>query len=173
MYASGGGWSYHAYTNTGAPGDPAEAYMALRYRAYLERIPELRGVPLLLTEGGFDLGGDPDHDGWAAHLSAEAYLDWLAWFDGELAADPEVAGVTLFAVGGGWPSFDLGPIAGALGAHSCGCPCRDDVDNLCLYGPTDGCPMTQPGGYCDPDGDGDAADADWVRGYYDHHDRCR
>jgi hypothetical protein len=28
--------------------------------------------------------------------------------------------------------------------------------------------MTQPGGYCDPNGDGSYADADWVRGYYDH-----
>ena len=32
--------------------------------------------------------------------------------------------------------------------------------------------MTQPGGYCDPDGDGAYADADWARGYYEHHDSC-
>jgi hypothetical protein len=52
------------------------------------------------------------------------------------------------------------------------CACRDDVDNFCLYGPTDGCAMTLAGGYCDPNGDGAFDDADWVRGWTDFHDRC-
>jgi hypothetical protein len=33
--------------------------------------------------------------------------------------------------------------------------------------------MTAPGGYCDPNGDGSFADADWVRGYVEYHQRCR
>lgn len=53
------------------------------------------------------------------------------------------------------------------------CPCRDDVDNFCLYGASvDGCPMTWPGGYCDPNGDGSFDDADWVRGWTEKHDQC-
>ena len=113
--SAGGGWSYHAYTNNASH---AEMYMALRYRAYLERVPELRGVPLFLSEGGFDLGGNPEQDGWRKHLTAQQYIAWLAWFDGELRADPEVVGVTLFSIGAGWPSFDLTPIAGgARGAR--------------------------------------------------------
>jgi hypothetical protein len=32
--------------------------------------------------------------------------------------------------------------------------------------------MTAPGGYCDPDGDGDFADADWVRGWREHQAEC-
>jgi hypothetical protein len=112
--AAGGGWSYHAYTNTGVPGDPSEPYLALRYRIYLDRIPELRGIPLLLTEGGFDLGGNPDTDGWREHLSPAAYLGWLAWFDAEVNRDSDVVGVTLFSVGAGWPSFDLGHVVDAL-----------------------------------------------------------
>jgi len=153
-----------------------EIYTTLRYRKYLEFIPELRGIPLLLTEGGFDSGGDPNSDGWRTHLSAGDYLGWLDWFDARLREDDDVVGVTLFSVGAGWPSFDLAPIAGDLAARQGGCasacPCRGDVDNYCLYGPTDGCDMTQPGGYCDPDGDGDFGDADWVRGWYDFQGRC-
>lgn len=48
------------------------------------------------------------------------------------------------------------------------CPCSDDpdFDNFCLYGPsTASCPMTFPGGYCDPDGDGDFSDGDWELGW--------
>jgi hypothetical protein len=32
--------------------------------------------------------------------------------------------------------------------------------------------MTQASGYCDPDGDGDFGDADWVRGWTEFRDRC-
>jgi hypothetical protein len=32
--------------------------------------------------------------------------------------------------------------------------------------------MTYPGGYCDPNGDGDFSDADWMRGYYEYLDAC-
>jgi len=54
-----------------------------------------------------------------------------------------------------------------------GCPCRTDVDNYCLYGAkTSGCPMTFPGGYCDPNSDGSFADADWTRGYNEFTGSC-
>ena len=54
------------------------------------------------------------------------------------------------------------------------CPCRSDVDNYCLYGPsTPGCSMTDPGGYCDPNGDGNFSDADWSRGYREFGQYCR
>jgi hypothetical protein len=58
-------------------------------------------------------------------------------------------------------------------APSESCGCRTDVDNRCLYGVgAAGCPMTHPGGYCDPNGDGDFSDADWTRGYHEHHAAC-
>jgi hypothetical protein len=45
------------------------------------------------------------------------------------------------------------------------CPCLGGVDNYCSYGPSyPDCGMTYPGGYCDPNGDGNFSDADWVRG---------
>jgi len=73
------------------------------------------------------------------------------------------------------------PIFGALlllawgqtlgGAQAC--PCLDGADNFCQYGPSyPGCTMTYPGGYCDPNGDGDFSDADWARGYYEYLDAC-
>lgn len=55
------------------------------------------------------------------------------------------------------------------------CPCiqQADVDNFCHYGPSyPGCPMTAPGGYCDPDGNADFNDGDWVRGYNEWHVQC-
>ena len=68
----------------------------------------------------------------------------------------------------GWVAFQTE----CAGMSPTECECRTDTDNFCLYGPTAACAMTQPGGYCDPDGNGDFGDADWVRGWIDFHDRC-
>ena len=66
------------------------------------------------------------------------------------------------------PFLDLpAAIAHRFGA----CPCDEGVDNFCFY-PRDTCAMTSPGGYCDPDGDGDFADGDWDRGFADFSARC-
>lgn len=47
------------------------------------------------------------------------------------------------------------------------------TDNFCFHPPgTTDCPMTQPRGYCDPNGDGSYEDGDWVRGYYEYRDQC-
>ncbi|MCA9651467.1 MAG: hypothetical protein H6712_16715 [Myxococcales bacterium] len=55
------------------------------------------------------------------------------------------------------------------------CPCSGDptFDNFCFYPPgTADCPMTQPMGYCDPNGDGSYDDGDWVRGYNEYAAQC-
>jgi hypothetical protein len=55
------------------------------------------------------------------------------------------------------------------------CPClmQAGVDNFCHYGPGyPGCPMTVPGGYCDPNGDGSFAEGNWEQGWYDWHEQC-
>ena len=53
------------------------------------------------------------------------------------------------------------------------CPCLGGMDNYCLYGPSyPGCDMTFAGGYCDPNGDGNFSDADWVRGYHEYQANC-
>jgi hypothetical protein len=54
------------------------------------------------------------------------------------------------------------------------CGCSTTVDNFCLYARnTQGCAMTAPGGYCDPNGDGNFSDADWVRGWNEYQQKCR
>jgi murein DD-endopeptidase MepM/ murein hydrolase activator NlpD len=59
------------------------------------------------------------------------------------------------------------------GAAPGGCACRSGVDNFCAYGPgTTACPMTARGGYCDPNGDGSFADADWLRGFNEYARVC-
>jgi hypothetical protein len=63
---------------------------------------------------------------------------------------------------------------------TCGCQSRGDLkppgdhfDNFCFYGPrTPGCGMTFPGGYCDPNGDGNYSDGDWIRGWTEYHAQC-
>lgn len=53
------------------------------------------------------------------------------------------------------------------------CPCMGGVDNFCFYGVNNpSCPPTQPGGYCDPNGDGSFEDGDWDRGWYEYQDFC-
>ena len=55
------------------------------------------------------------------------------------------------------------------------CPCINapGVNNFCHYGPSyAGCPMTAPGGYCDPNGDGSFAEGNWDQGWYDWQAQC-
>jgi hypothetical protein len=53
------------------------------------------------------------------------------------------------------------------------CPCNQG-DNYCNHGPsTPGCPMTFPGGYCDPNGNGSYDDANWTQGWYEYQDYCQ
>jgi hypothetical protein len=53
------------------------------------------------------------------------------------------------------------------------CPCQPGKDNYCLYGVNQpDCPMTAPGGYCDPNGDGNFMDGDWTRGYNEENAAC-
>jgi hypothetical protein len=54
------------------------------------------------------------------------------------------------------------------------CSCSDGIDNYCAHAPqTSGCPMTEPGGYCDPNADGSYEDADGGRGYDEFQNFCR
>lgn len=83
--------------------------------------------------------------------------DWTRGFDEHRAA---CSGSTPAAIPTPTPSPD-----------SRACP--SEVDNRCLYGVrAAGCAMTHPGGYCDPNGDGDFSDADWTRGHEEHHAAC-
>lgn len=87
--------------------------------------------------------------------------------------------------GGSWPETGVGATGGTTSDAAAGsggsppdaapsCPCLDGVDNYCLYWPHDipHCDMLLPGGYCDPNGDGDFADADWVRGWEEYAAAC-
>ena len=48
-----------------------------------------------------------------------------------------------------------------------------NVSGFCEAAPgTSACPMTLPGGYCDPNGDASFDDADWVLGYYEYQGQC-
>jgi hypothetical protein len=106
---AGGGWAYHAYTpQWSQDASGYESYYALRYRRFTGCFP-ITSVPLVLSEGGFDAGGNPDSDGYLANGGAAQLFPWLSWLSGELANDAYVKGITLFAFAppGQWSSFRL------------------------------------------------------------------
>jgi hypothetical protein len=114
--AAGGGWSYHGYTWDWQKNPDAQSWSSLRYRRYANCFPEVKSVPLILTEAGFDKGGNPNTDGYAVNGGTATYLDWLGWWQRELAADSYVLGATLFAMSSDpyWASFRLNPIVNEL-----------------------------------------------------------
>lgn len=113
----GGVWSYHSYTLQYTTDPEIERSYSLRYRRFYELFKgpyaDLADMPMILTEGGVDRGGNKDTDGWQARGTAEKFQNWLKWFDSELKKDKYIIGVTLFENGdpAGWTSFDLEPLA--------------------------------------------------------------
>lgn len=112
----GGVWSYHAYSLAYDTDMAEEYWYSLRYRMLrdllLQTHPELADLPMILTEAGVDLGGNPAADGWQARGDAGRFQAWLSWFDDRLREDDWLLGATLFQCGdtGGWPSFDTEPV---------------------------------------------------------------
>jgi hypothetical protein len=80
-----------------------QLFYSLRYRRFYshfaEKHPDLTDMPLILTEGGFDTGGNPHKSGWQANGKAEQFEEWLTWWDEQLGQDPYVLGSTLFQIG--------------------------------------------------------------------------
>jgi hypothetical protein len=122
--AAGGGWAYHGYTPRWDQTTGFQEYYALRYRKFLRCYPAIASVPLILTEAGFDSGGDPSSSGYRRNGTDAQYVSWLSWFQRQLAADSSVVGATLFAYGSGgtWPSFQLDPIEASLERIITTCP---------------------------------------------------
>jgi hypothetical protein len=121
---AGGGWAYHAYTQQWTKDPGYQSYYALRYHKYVACYPALANVPLVLSEAGFDTGGDQATSGYLANGGAAPYLDWLPWFQTQIAADPYVVGAALFiyATGSNWSSFQLDPIEAQLESIIETCP---------------------------------------------------
>ena len=119
----GGVWSYHSYTLEYTTDPKVEIYYSLRYRRFYDAFKgeyaDLADMPMILTEGGVDKGGNKDLDGWQARGTAEQFQSWLRWFDSEIRKDKYVVGITLFQNGDpqGWKSFDLEPLADWLAKY--------------------------------------------------------
>ena len=95
--AAGGAWSYHAYTINYTTDVATEIWYSLRYRQFYSyfasAFPDLNTMPLILTEGGVDLSGDPNTSGWQARGTQADYERWLNWFDGQMQQDAFVHGL--------------------------------------------------------------------------------
>ncbi len=122
--AAGGGWGYHGYTQAWSKDVTAESYTALRYRKYVACYPQLASTPLILTEAGFDTGGNPAASGYLANGGAAPYVDWLPWYQRQIGGDTYVVGAALFAYASGssWSSFQLDPVESQLESIIKTCP---------------------------------------------------
>jgi hypothetical protein len=94
-----------------------------------------------------------------ASASVDAMLEALAQ-TGAAVMPPE-----------GGLTFPLIDVKAAIDLRSGKCPCLRNTNNFCLYA-SGMCAMTAPGGYCDPNADGDLLDGDWQRGFAEYHDTC-
>jgi len=119
-------------------------------------------------------------DGFRLYVDGALKLD--RWFDQApttytvdvpLAAGNHTVRLDYYERGGGAVAALSWAVVGSSNPYP-GCPCSASIDNYCLHAPsTAGCPMTFPGGYCDPNANGAFDDADWNRGWYEFQDYCR
>ncbi len=111
------GWSYHAYSAALSVDVNAEQWTTFRYRRIAQEA-QMTGIPIVLSEAGQD---SESNGGWKKQfgLTAEGYLNWLKWFDGQIRQDEDVIGATIFQVGdtGQWDRFDLGPLSKNMSAY--------------------------------------------------------
>lgn len=111
--------AFHEYTKPRSP-NPRSDWG--RYRLFEELLPPHARKAVVITETGVDDIGSPSQSGWAAQMTAEAYLKWLAEYDSFLAADDYVLGATVYTLGDPkWPSFEIdGEVLGRLADHMAG-----------------------------------------------------
>lgn len=119
LKSTGGAWCYHAYTLQISQDPEIEQWYSLRYRKFYKYLqsnaPDVADIPMILSEGGIDLSGDPKTSGWKGRVSVDQYIAWLKWFNSEIKRDSYILGTTLFQIGDStWSSFNLEPIASIL-----------------------------------------------------------
>jgi hypothetical protein len=116
---------------------------------------------------GYD--GTPEIENWTVHAAARdrsGPIQLSGWVNLHLQYY-ELEGNAQIALD--FERTDSGE-GGTSGDRYCSDPA---IDNCCNYEPnTAGVPATQPGGICDPNGNGQFEDAQWGEGWYCHRDRC-
>ncbi len=130
----GGAISYHGYTVDYAMDVNTELKSALRYQLYYEYInkdPQVSGLPLLITETGAAEAGTGIEQKYAGYMpnNIEKFKKWLEWYDSELQKDTYVVGATIFQSGetGQWASFNTDHIAEWLCTKLGGTDCKVKV----------------------------------------------
>jgi len=85
-------------------------YFTLRYRKWYPTLPPDCQKPILITECGIDSGAahwkPGSQGGWQSFTDVKGYMAQLAWYDGFLQEDDEVAGATPFCWSVHDPTFE-------------------------------------------------------------------
>ena len=91
-----------------------QGWHCLRYRHTIQELRDVgaRVPPIIIGECGIDggvLGRTTAGRGWKSYDTRDGYKEQLAWYDDELAKDPEVACATTFVSGPNqdWVDFDV------------------------------------------------------------------
>lgn len=105
-------WSYHAFSTSLTQDVPTESATTLGYRAVRDGC-NLAVIPIYLTQAGPAAGRS-----WQTGDSS-----WLAWLDGQLAADGAVVGAALYEAGG--TDRSLGPVSAQLVSYLQGARATD------------------------------------------------
>lgn len=85
-------------------------------RTFLQQ-NNLGQLPIVITEFGFDVAGNPATDGWLSQgFTKDSYLQQLRWYDELMLQDSYVLGATIYSHGiPGWESFDISSLLPQLG----------------------------------------------------------
>jgi len=96
----------HAYWGV----DPTNTWHVARW----EHVPELRDVPIIVTEGGRDVVEGQGWPGWRGHVNRERYLAEIETVNGIMERFPNMYGYALYTLGAEndpkWTDFALDDI---------------------------------------------------------------
>jgi len=81
----------HAYWGI----DPTNTWHVARW----QHVPELRDVPIIVTEGGRDVVEGQGFPGWKGHVNREQYLEEIETVNGIMESFPNVHGYALYTLG--------------------------------------------------------------------------
>lgn len=129
-----GAWCYHAFFTKnieklkGATPDLGEEnWYSLRFKQFYNafnvypELNDLKSFPIILSEAGIDVLGNPTTGGWKAILNNDGkkYMDYLRWFDTQIKPISYVKGAAIWEIGDpqSWSSYDLDPIAADFASY--------------------------------------------------------
>lgn len=143
-----GVWGTHEYYHPLVGPQAHWGWLCGRFTWLAKMVPELK---IAITEFGGEAavaGPVPDDKrGWEAYIKAEQYIDQIHWYNGAIAAYPQVLGASLFPfdyASNHWASQDVSKIGWQIVEYARSVSFPDDIQPP--PGPADNWDPQRPGG---------------------------